>query len=84
FFYNPWTGEFSNFAGQVSVDQIRGTSNWFVLRGCSLSDPDFKAFLPQKPLPDNVFVEPISGTDVDHPGLLDCEALYKATVKPAP
>jgi hypothetical protein len=84
FFYSPWTKKFSDFARPVSADQVRGAGNWFVLRGCSLSDPDFKAFLTSQPLPDNVFVEPISGTDVDRPGVLDCEAVYKATVKPAP
>ncbi len=84
FFYSPWTKKFSDFGGPVSPDQVRGDSNWFVLRGCSLSDPDFKAFLDPQPLPDNVFVESISGTNVDRPGQLDCEAVYKATVKPAP
>ena len=84
FFYNPWTGKFSNFAGPVSADQVKGAGNWFVLRGCSLSDPDFKAFLPPQPLPANVLVEPISGTNIDRPGLVDCEAVYKATVTPAP
>ena len=82
FFYNPWTGKFSDFAGPVSVDQVKGAGNWFVLRGCSLSDPDFKAFLPPQPIPDNVLIEPISGTNIDRPGLVDCEAVYKATVKP--
>lgn len=84
FFYNPWTKKLTDFAGPVTLDQVRGTSDWFVLRGCSLSDPDFKAFLTAPPLPDNVSIEPISGTDVDHPGLIDCDAVYKATVKPAP
>lgn len=84
FFYNPWTRKFSDFAGPVSLDQVKGNSDWFVLRGCSLSDPDFKAFLTPQPLPDNVSVEPISGADVDHPGLVDCDAVYKATIKPAP
>lgn len=84
FFYNPWTGKFSNFAGPVSLDQVKGAGNWFVLRGCSLSDQDFKAFLPPQPLPANVLIEPISGTNIDRPGLVDCEAVYKATVKPAP
>jgi 4-amino-4-deoxy-L-arabinose transferase-like glycosyltransferase len=84
FFYNPWTRKFSDFTGPKNMDQVRGTSNWFVLRGCSLSDPDFKAFLTPQSLPDNVVVEAISGTDVDRPGVLDCEAVYKVTVKPAP
>ena len=83
FFYSPWTRTFSDFTGPKSVDQVRGASNWFVLRGCSLSDPDLKAFLTSQSLPDNVSIEPISGTDVDRPGVLDCEAVYKATVKPA-
>ena len=81
FFYNPWTGVFSNFAGPVSLDELGKANSWFILTGCSLSDPDFQVFLPPKPLPDQVLIEPISGAEVNHPGLLDCGAIYKASIK---
>lgn len=80
FFYSPWTGKFSDFGGPVTIDQLRKVSPWFILTGCSLSDSDFKGFLPPKPLPDQITIEPLSGTSVDHPGLLDCGAIYKASI----
>lgn len=81
FFYSPWTGKFSDFGGPVTIDQLRKVSPWFILTGCSLSDSDFKGFLPPQPLPDQITIEPISGTNVDHPGLLDCGAIYKASIR---
>ena len=81
FFYNPWTGKFLNYLGPVDVATVTGSHPWFILRGCSLSDPDFKIFLPPNPIPDNVKIEPLRNTNIDRPGLVDCEAIYRATVQ---
>jgi hypothetical protein len=81
FFYNPWTGKFTDFSGPVTVEQVKGNGSWFILTGCSLSDPDFKIFLPPKPVPDQLQIESILEPVTDNPGLLDCGAIYKATTR---
>jgi hypothetical protein len=81
FFYNPWTGMFSTFAGPVELDEIAKAGDWFILRGCSWDDPTFKGFLPPNALPDRLAIERIPGERVN-PGPMDCDAVYKATVRP--
>lgn len=81
FFFSPWTGVFSDMGGPVTLDQIAQGRSWFILTGCSLGDPDFKVFLPSKPIPEAITLELISGPNQDRPGLLDCGAIYKASIK---
>jgi len=80
FFYSPWTRRFHNFAVPVDLSQIVNSDGWFIMHGLSFKDRDFQVF-PANPLPDSIEIESFYNGDVDRPGMIEGEAIYKATVK---
>jgi hypothetical protein len=80
FFYSPWNGRFHNFAVPIELNQIPTSRGWFVMHGLSFKDRDFDVF-PKEPFPAGVEVESIFNGDIDRPGVIDGEAIYKATIK---
>ncbi|HYP52938.1 MAG TPA: hypothetical protein VEQ42_05325, partial [Pyrinomonadaceae bacterium] len=83
-FWNPWMSHFSNFSGPLDADRLRAAAGGdsFVMHGYSFADSDFRAYLPPEPLPDGLRLEDLHRGDTDRPGLLDGEALYRATFAP--
>jgi hypothetical protein len=80
-FYNPWTQQFSNFVGPVELSKIAAPGDWFVMRGYSLNDSDFRKFLPPNAFPENLKLEAVYRGDTDIPAVYDGEAIYRATIK---
>ncbi|MEA2205890.1 MAG: hypothetical protein QOE77_2666 [Blastocatellia bacterium] len=77
-FYNPWTQQFSNFAGPIDPGGLRGTPDGFLMHGYSLKDSDFAKFLPPHAFPDDLTLEPVYGGTTDVPGVYDGETVYRA------
>lgn len=78
FFYNPWTRQFSNFAGAVDLNRVAPSGSPFIMHGYSLKDSDFQAFLTPDAFPKDLTLEAVYRGDVDVPGVYDGEAIYKA------
>jgi hypothetical protein len=81
YFYNPWTFRFFSFAGPVDIHQVTAPRQWFIMRGYSLRDSDFRIFLSPNAFPRDITLEPIYGEREDVPGVYEGEAVYKATFK---
>jgi hypothetical protein len=81
YFYSPWTFRFFSFTGPVDIHQVIAPRQWFIMRGYSLRDSDFRIFLPPNAFPRDITLEPIYGEREDIPGVYEGEAVYKATFR---
>ncbi|HEV2762114.1 MAG TPA: hypothetical protein VGV38_03890, partial [Pyrinomonadaceae bacterium] len=79
YFYDLWTGRFSDFRAALPVTKVAPEGGPFFMHGYSLADTDFLPYLPPRPLPEGLSVEPVHRGDVDRPNHYDGEAVYRAT-----
>jgi hypothetical protein len=78
YFYDLWKLEFSDFAGPVDLDQIKGQKDWWIMHGFSLNEPKFRAQVPDKVLPDDIRIDDIHFGNTDDPNVWNGETVYRA------